>query len=110
MFERLLQLGHPSQLMLDTQYRMRSEISSWPSRTFYGGMLQDGGNVMHPTYGAEVQQLLGLGPYAFIDVTEVGPHCLMAMYPTKCASDVRWHCSNVRARAADVDPGAASQP
>jgi senataxin len=92
MFERLLQQGHPSQLMLGTQYRMHPSISSWPARTFYGGLLQDGTNVLQPGYGAAVQQLLELGPYAFVDVTEVR-HSTPRLEAVCC---IRCPCSRCR--------------
>jgi hypothetical protein len=39
-FERLQQAGHPT-LFLDTQYRMHPEIADFPSRSFYGGRLNN---------------------------------------------------------------------
>jgi senataxin len=36
--------------MLDTQYRCHPSISSFPSRRFYDGRLQDGANVKSPNY------------------------------------------------------------
>eukprot|EP01017_Pseudomicrothorax_dubius_P005941 TRINITY_DN11613_c0_g3_i2.p1 TRINITY_DN11613_c0_g3~~TRINITY_DN11613_c0_g3_i2.p1 ORF type:complete len:586 (-),score=100.53 TRINITY_DN11613_c0_g3_i2:114-1871(-) len=40
-FERLLEIGIPS-LLLDVQYRMHPDISTFPSFTFYSGKIKDG--------------------------------------------------------------------
>lgn len=61
LFERLQSGGYPSH-MLQTQYRMHSHISRFPSEHFYMGQLKD----------SEVTQVLGdkpyLKPYRFYDV------------------------------------------
>ena len=44
-------LGLP-QTMLDVQYRMKPEISKFPSQQFYGGKLLNGDNVQEATYGS----------------------------------------------------------
>ena len=44
LFERLMKNGHEVTL-LDTQYRMLPEISTFPSKMFYQGKLKDGRNV-----------------------------------------------------------------
>ncbi|CAJ0570907.1 unnamed protein product, partial [Mesorhabditis spiculigera] len=41
LFERLLQLGHPS-TMLNVQYRMHAALAAFPSTAFYGGKLLNG--------------------------------------------------------------------
>jgi senataxin len=50
LFQRLEEAGHDVHL-LDTQYRMHPEISDFPRRIFYSGLLLDGPNVKHPEYG-----------------------------------------------------------
>lgn len=53
--------------MLDTQYRMHPEISSFPSKSFYDSQLLDGPNLaklrLKPWHSKEL-----LGPYRFFDV------------------------------------------
>ncbi len=49
LFQRLIETGHPY-IMLDTQYRMCSAISQFPSEVFYKGMLKDGANVCGSEY------------------------------------------------------------
>lgn len=49
LFERLVGAGFKS-IMLDTQYRMVPEISSFPSLTFYDGNVKNGDNVTMTNY------------------------------------------------------------
>ncbi|KAH6628610.1 SEN1 N terminal-domain-containing protein [Chaetomium tenue] len=53
--------------LLDMQYRMHPEISKFPSKEFYEGLLQDGADMgqlrMQPWHQSEL-----LGPYRFFDV------------------------------------------
>ncbi|WVW84149.1 hypothetical protein I302_106178 [Kwoniella bestiolae CBS 10118] len=42
LFERLIHEGDVPSTMLDTQYRMHPTLSSFPSQTFYSGLLKDG--------------------------------------------------------------------
>lgn len=63
-----MQTNHPRDVhLLDTQYRMHPEISSFPSATFYEKRLQDGPNMARlrarPWHNGEL-----LGPYRFFDV------------------------------------------
>ena len=44
LMERLMMSGH-AYVMLDTQYRMHPDISSFPSRRYYNSLLKDGANV-----------------------------------------------------------------
>ena len=55
-------------LMLDTQYRMKPDVSLFPSCAFYNGMLKNGGNVMAHDYGAGISTLLDGRPYTFLQV------------------------------------------
>jgi hypothetical protein len=61
LFERLQQRGSHSPMLLNTQYRCRPEISLWPRQRFYGGQLQDGPNVLDPSYSAALLQPLASG-------------------------------------------------
>ncbi len=56
LFERLQNCGHPCTL-LNTQYRCHPLISAFPSRIFYGGLLQDGANVRQDSYHLDVPDL-----------------------------------------------------
>ncbi|KAJ2915118.1 hypothetical protein MD484_g5315, partial [Candolleomyces efflorescens] len=56
LFERLTQEGHTPSIMLDTQYRMHPNISSFPSNEFYLGGVRDG------TIDAEGNVIPGLMP------------------------------------------------
>ncbi|OCF74278.1 hypothetical protein I204_04648 [Kwoniella mangroviensis CBS 8886] len=42
LFERLIHEGNIPSIMLDTQYRMHSTLSSFPSKTFYSNLLKNG--------------------------------------------------------------------
>ena len=52
--------------MLDVQYRMHPEISSFPSRQFYNSQLRDGENVM--VERGRRALLLNGRPYSFLQV------------------------------------------
>lgn len=56
--------------MLNVQYRMHPEISTFPSHHFYNGKICDGANVTSPTCG-ERAQLLDGRPYVFLQVDGV---------------------------------------
>ncbi|QIX00694.1 hypothetical protein AMS68_006211 [Peltaster fructicola] len=63
-----MQNNHPAEVhLLDTQYRMHPDISIFPSRTFYDGLLKDGkgmaGLRQQPWHTSEL-----LAPYRFFDV------------------------------------------
>ncbi|EMC94826.1 hypothetical protein BAUCODRAFT_93353, partial [Baudoinia panamericana UAMH 10762] len=63
-----MQNNHPEQVhLLDTQYRMHPDISVFPSRTFYDGLLKDGTGMaslrQRPWHASAV-----LAPYRFFDV------------------------------------------
>ena len=53
--------------MLDVQYRMKEEISQFPSKTFYDGNVTDGDNVLAFSYQPDAS-LLNSQPYAFVQV------------------------------------------
>ncbi|KAJ2901914.1 hypothetical protein MKZ38_001266 [Zalerion maritima] len=53
--------------LLDHQYRMHPEISSFPSKEFYGGKLMDGGN-MWEDRARPWHRKLNFGPYRFFNV------------------------------------------
>lgn len=52
--------------MLNVQYRMKAEISTFPSSAFYSNKIQNGENVMCPSYGKN--KVLGGNPFLFINV------------------------------------------
>jgi senataxin len=63
-----MQQNHPDWVhLLDMQYRMHPEISKFPSKEFYEGLLQDGADMgqlrLQPWHQSEL-----LGPYRFFDV------------------------------------------
>lgn len=63
-----MQANHPADVhLLDTQYRMHPEISSFPSKAFYDGKLLDGPDMLsirtRPWHKSDI-----LGPYRFFDV------------------------------------------
>lgn len=66
-----MQKNHPNDVhLLDTQYRMHPEISSFPSKQFYHSRLVDGPNMAllreKPWHASTI-----LGPYRFFDVEGV---------------------------------------
>ena len=66
-----MQHNHPKDVhLLDTQYRMHPEISSFPSRQFYNSRLVDGEDMARlrkqPWHASSI-----LGPYRFFDVEGV---------------------------------------
>lgn len=66
--ERLMYDCNYKHIMLDVQYRMKPEISAFPSDKFYGGNLCDGENVSQPDYGDQSVGILHGVPYAFLQV------------------------------------------
>ncbi|KAI0019110.1 SEN1 N terminal-domain-containing protein [Xylariomycetidae sp. FL0641] len=63
-----MQHNHPNDVhLLDTQYRMHPEISSFPSQEFYERRLVDGDDMRRLRYQPWHQSAL-LGPYRFFDV------------------------------------------
>eukprot|EP01025_Chloroclados_australasicus_P000476 TRINITY_DN10246_c0_g1_i6.p1 TRINITY_DN10246_c0_g1~~TRINITY_DN10246_c0_g1_i6.p1 ORF type:complete len:622 (-),score=78.28 TRINITY_DN10246_c0_g1_i6:752-2617(-) len=66
MFKRLFQGGYPIN-MLNVQYRMHPQISQFPAKQFYQGMLADGPNVKdHNTKKWHEHPFFG--PFAFFDL------------------------------------------
>ena len=57
--------------MLDTQYRMNPQISSFPRRIFYDGSLLDGSNVIKSDYG---------GKYLFLYACELKMRYLILFF------------------------------
>ncbi|WWC61936.1 uncharacterized protein I303_104522 [Kwoniella dejecticola CBS 10117] len=47
LFERLIHEGNIPSIMLDTQYRMHPSLASFPSQTFYSGLLKSGTPASH---------------------------------------------------------------
>lgn len=77
--ERLMYECEYPHVMLDVQYRMKPEISSFPSLQFYGEKLADAPNVTRPDYSSGVQGITGGSDsrqYTFLDVqgTEAQNH------------------------------------
>mmetsp|Transcript_26326 Transcript_26326/g.58503 ORF Transcript_26326/g.58503 Transcript_26326/m.58503 type:complete len:922 (+) Transcript_26326:139-2904(+) len=62
--ERLMYGCGKEHIMLDTQYRMKPDISLFPSRTFYNGKLMNGDNVVTSTYGHRATMLRST-PFTF---------------------------------------------
>lgn len=68
LFERLVANGVPTH-MLREQYRMHPEISRYPSRAFYQGLLLDSAAVQHREEPEKMHQIAARFPhYAFIDL------------------------------------------
>lgn len=66
-----MQQNHPKSVhLLDTQYRMHPEISAFPSKEFYDGLLYDGDDMGRLRLQSWHQAKL-LGPYRFFDVEGV---------------------------------------
>jgi superfamily I DNA and/or RNA helicase len=69
--ERLMYDCKYDHIMLNVQYRMNPEISSFPSYSFYKNMIQNGENVVHSDYGKVAVLLLKQEPYTFLQVEGV---------------------------------------
>ena len=67
LFQRLQSAGHPV-LPLLTQYRMHSEVRSFPSRFFYDNALMDGANVTSGSYQRPYHAHPLLRPFVWLDV------------------------------------------
>jgi len=65
--ERLMFGCSREHIMLNIQYRMRPDISTFPSRRFYSGKLTNGSNVERDVY-KEGGAILGGAPYTFFDI------------------------------------------
>ena len=66
--ERLIWDCNHKHIMLDTQYRMRPEISRFPSANFYGGKIANGDNVAQDSYRRRSGETVAMLPYTFIQV------------------------------------------
>jgi hypothetical protein len=67
--ERLMLDENRPYTMLNVQYRMRPEISRFPSKMFYEGGISDGSNVTNPSYHVPAyRSLVSDQPYSFIQV------------------------------------------
>lgn len=67
--ERLMFDCRYDHIMLETQYRMRPELSQFPSRHFYDGKLINGCNVVREKYQSGIS-IMGCPNYAFYQVTD----------------------------------------
>lgn len=70
MMERLIEnCGQPFS-MLKTQYRMRPEISSWPSQKYYQNLLENDSSVCQVEYSLKEvgNEMPFLAPYSFIHI------------------------------------------
>ena len=65
--ERLMYDCKMPYIMLNVQYRMRPAIGAFPSKSFYGGEIQNGPNVMDPNYNTSIS-LMENEAYSFIQV------------------------------------------
>ncbi|CAM6022126.1 unnamed protein product [Sphagnum balticum] len=70
LFDRLQESQHPCRHLLNVQYRMHPSISAFPNYQFYGGLVQDGANVLEASYGSSAYQVASnlFGTSAFLDV------------------------------------------
>jgi AAA domain len=66
--ERLMFHNNYEYTMLDTQYRMKPEISAWPLAQFYQSKIFDGDNVQQSSYSTDAILTLGGDPYSWIHV------------------------------------------
>jgi hypothetical protein len=64
----MLDCGDKEHVMLNVQYRMKPDISSFPARHFYKERLTDGPNVMRPEHQSIVSILKGAPAYSFLQV------------------------------------------
>ncbi|KAG9442386.1 hypothetical protein H6P81_018240 [Aristolochia fimbriata] len=69
LFERMSLLGYPKHL-LNIQYRMHPEISSFPNAKFYNNQILDGSNVKKYNYKKCYLPERMYGAYSFINITD----------------------------------------
>ena len=67
--ERLIQNCGYKHTMLNVQYRMRPEISMFPSMAFYGNAIRNGENVLDPTYRKCSEDIRPVAPFRFVQVS-----------------------------------------
>jgi superfamily I DNA and/or RNA helicase len=65
--ERLMYDCKYRHIMLDTQYRMKPELSQFPSRQFYEARLRDGPNVTRADYNGDTS-MMGFSAYSICEV------------------------------------------
>jgi len=65
--QRLMYECGKDHIMLDVQYRMRTGISSFPSRRFYDGKIANGENVTNVSYHGHTG-VYGGAPYTFLNI------------------------------------------
>jgi hypothetical protein len=70
MMERLIEHCNQPSSMLKIQYRMRPEISRWPSQKYYQSKLENDFSVSQPEYLLKEvgKDMPFLAPYSFIDI------------------------------------------
>jgi hypothetical protein len=64
----MLDCGDKEHVMLNVQYRMKPDISSFPARHFYKEKLTNGPNVMRLEHQSKVSILKGAPAYSFLQV------------------------------------------
>lgn len=77
--ERLMFECNHEHVMLDVQYRMHPEISSFPSMRFYESKIANGPNVTTPSYSSG-SKLLDRRPYTFLHVAGLDEQGLGGSY------------------------------
>lgn len=66
--ERLMSECNTDHIMLDIQYRMKPDISKFPSKQFYNGKIMNGSNVTRDDYESKTR-ILGGKPYSFLQIS-----------------------------------------
>jgi superfamily I DNA and/or RNA helicase len=103
--ERLMYDCEYRHIMLDTQYRMKPELSLFPSKQFYDARLRDGPNVVRPDYNGG-RSMMDCSAYAICEINGIEQQARSGSYQNEAEAqavvqivDDFWRASRTHARS-----------